>query len=84
MISWYAFLALDLNEQAEALWKGAYLGKRIEGRVTVQLYSVSNFYAELYYDSFENSIINIKPFKNKDLLEPYLQHFDLVDQLNGR
>jgi len=84
MITLYQFLALDLNEQAEVLWKGAYLGNRMEGKVTVQLYSVSNFYAELYYDRVENSIIKIRPFNNKDLLEPYLQHFDLVDKLNGR
>jgi|GEM_PF-803502 hypothetical protein len=82
MISLYEFISLSLNEQADVLWKGSYLGDRIEDAITVQLFSISNFYAELYYDHCRNEIVRIRPFKSRELLDPYLQHFDIVHKLN--
>lgn len=51
---------------------------RMEGSVTVQLYSVSNFYAELYYENAMNENIRTSPFNSKDLLGAYLEYFDFV------
>ena len=83
MIGLYQFKVLTLNEQAKLLWNGAYLGKRVENELIVQLYSVSDFFAELYYHPFKNEIVRIRPFNSPDLLQPYLTGFDLVEKLNA-
>jgi len=42
------FNALAVNERAEAVWRGTFLGDRCEGECCVQLYSLPDFYVEVF------------------------------------
>jgi len=44
----YDFNALDENGKAEAIWTGDFLGGREENGLKVQLYSLTNFYVEVF------------------------------------
>lgn len=48
------FNSLDEMEQHEAVWKGSCLGYREEGEFRIVIYKLSDFYAELYYDTEHN------------------------------
>jgi hypothetical protein len=77
MLSLYAFVAMSETEQANIVWEGTYLGNRLEGQHMVQLYSVSTFFVEVFYDISNNRISRLRPFKSTRLLEPYLGVIDL-------
>jgi hypothetical protein len=71
MITLYDFIAMDDNGRADAAWSGTYLGERQEGELIVQLYSLPDFYAEVFYDSARNQVARIRGFKKLQLLAPY-------------
>lgn len=77
MITLYNFIAMNETEQANAVWNGTYLGDRFECDYVIQLYTVSTFYVEVFYDPKENKIIRFRPFKTNKLLDPYLNRIDL-------
>lgn len=59
-------------EQAEAVWKGTFLGdRRIDG-LWVQCYSLESFYVEVYYDEQANQILKLESFTQVNQLAPYL------------
>jgi hypothetical protein len=68
----YEFNALDLTEKAEAVWRGTFLADREADGLTIQLYSLTGFYVELFYDPLANKITDFHAFTNKQLLAPYL------------
>lgn len=70
----YEFNALNDDEKANAAWAGSFLADRAEQELTVQLYAVSSFYVEVFYDSQENRIVGFRSFNTKNLLVPYLAH----------
>ena len=77
-IDLYQFNALTDPEKAqEVLEHGANLKTRTEGGLIVNLYSISNFYVEVWYDGASNRIDRIRSFKNIDHLEPYIDVIDL-------
>jgi hypothetical protein len=67
------FNALTETEKAEVVWQGSFLADREENGLTVQLYAVSGFYVELFYDSLANKISSFRSFTSKNLLVPYLK-----------
>jgi len=56
MLTLYDFNALTDHEKAEAVWKGNFLADREEDGFTVQLYSLDNFWVEVFYDKKSNQI----------------------------
>jgi hypothetical protein len=68
----YEFNALDMAEKAEAVWRGTFLADREADGLTVQLYSLTGCYVELFYDQAANQITGFEAFTNKQLLAPYL------------
>jgi hypothetical protein len=79
MLTLYDFNGLNDDEKANAVWEGTFLADRREEDLTVQLYSVGNFYVEVFYDAGLNKIVRFRSFTTKSLLVPYLAHikFDL-------
>lgn len=74
----YTFYRKSLDQQFEIVEKmGTRIAVRTETKQWVKLYYISNFFAELYYSRTSNKLILIRPFKNTDLLKPYLDRIDL-------
>ena len=73
MVTLFDFNAMDDNERAEVAWSGTYLGDRQEGGHIIQLYSLPDFYVEVFYDTDRNDISRIRGFKKLHLLTPYIQ-----------
>jgi hypothetical protein len=68
------FNALNEPEQAEAIWQGTFLADREENGFFVRLYSLNNFYAELFYNADTNKILRLRAFNALNELAPYLAH----------
>lgn len=74
MLTLYDFNALTETDKANAVWGGSYLADRFENELTIQLYAVSSFYVEVFYDPQANQIVGFRAFNTKNLLVPYLAH----------
>jgi hypothetical protein len=74
MLTLYDFNGFTEDEKANAVWQGSFLADREENGLTVQLYAVSSFYVEVYYDPIANKILKFRSFTSKNLLVPYLAH----------
>ncbi|WP_158829119.1 hypothetical protein [Mucilaginibacter lacusdianchii] len=69
----YEFNALNENERAEVLWEQTPLSQRFEQpSCVILLYSLQDFYAEVFYDQEENRITRVRGFRALHLLAPYL------------
>lgn len=77
----YQFRALDINEQASAVWGGTFLDSRVEAIYDVHLYNVGDFYVEVYYSNKLNEIVKIRPFRYTSLIQPYLDRIN-INQLH--
>jgi hypothetical protein len=73
------FLQLDHVEQENAVWDGVFLIEIETEDGSIALFSVGNFFVELLYNQEEKTILAIKPFKNLELIEPYLNKIQLSD-----
>ena len=62
MITFYDFHGMNIQEKADAIWQGQYIGSCIEGESTVQLYNLCRFYAEVFYNAKSNEIKKIRAF----------------------
>lgn len=69
----YEFLALDDQNQYQAVWE---LRKHIDDIITdkihYQLYSINDFFIEIHYDTGSNKIVGKLPFKQGEPLDKYL------------
>ncbi|MDP9077759.1 MAG: hypothetical protein M3O71_10080 [Bacteroidota bacterium] len=74
MLTIEEYHALNETEKAAAILQGTYLADREENGLIVQLYSIGNFYGELFYDPFANKILRWQAFEGTKLLSPYLAH----------
>jgi hypothetical protein len=74
MLTMEEFDALDEAEKAAVILNGDFLADREENGLMVQLYSVGNFYGELYYDPLANKILRWRAFEGIQPLGPYLAH----------
>ena len=80
MLTMEDYDALGDKEKAATILNGEFLADREENGLMVQLYSVGNFYGELYYDPLANRILRWRAFKNIQQLGPYLAHIRLNDR----
>ncbi|NCD68312.1 hypothetical protein [Mucilaginibacter agri] len=65
------FTALSKLDQAEYTWTGKLIGQRNEGFAKIMLYTLPQFYVEVFYDTDQNGITAIEPFSNLARLTPY-------------
>jgi hypothetical protein len=74
----YEFLKLSEEEQYNATWdKGVLVDQFIEDNIAINLYSINEFFVEVYYDQIQNKILYKKTFKQGELLEKYLKKINL-------
>jgi hypothetical protein len=73
----YEFIGMDESDQAEAIWSGVFIGERETNNFRILLYSIDEFYVEVFYDDISNEIKRFRPFTTLLLLEPYLDKIDL-------
>ena len=79
-IDLYQFNALTDPEKAQAVLEhGANLKTRKEDGFIINLYSLYNFYVEVWYDEGGNKIDRIRSFNSIDLLGPYIDDIDLEE-----
>ncbi|MBC7915101.1 MAG: hypothetical protein H7Y07_13370 [Pyrinomonadaceae bacterium] len=71
------FVKLSTDEQAEAASKGVYLGERDIKPYVIFLFTIDNFFAEVFFDEVRNRITRVKPFKSIHALDPYLEAVDI-------
>jgi hypothetical protein len=72
MITILDFNLLDEQGKADTLWEGTFLGDRFDGQQHVQLYNLSSFFVEVFYDAERNSITGFYAFSSTKKLDPYL------------
>jgi hypothetical protein len=69
------FTKLPAQQQLDTLYrKGDILANRYEGDHIFLLYNLRNFYVELRYDAYTNSLYQVSAFQDTEKLEPYLPY----------
>ena len=76
--SLYEFNILPDGEKADNVWEhGKFITNRVvEGHV-INLYSLNDFYVEIWYHQSSNKIIKIRSFKSTNPLDPYLEEITM-------
>ena len=72
MISLFHFIGLDLNQKAEYVWQGTHIATRTDSEHRILLYTLGEYYAEVFYNAETNEITNIKGFRATSHLVPYM------------
>ncbi len=79
-IGLYEFNVLtDIEKANMVLDNGTFMLKRHDEEHVINLYTLADFYVELYYDQKSNRIIKIRSFKSTEPLEPYLGDVNIED-----
>ena len=69
----YDFLALDDNNQYQAVWEqGKHVDDIIVDNIHYQLYSINDFFVEIHYTPADNKIVGKLSFKQGEPLDKYL------------
>ena len=77
-IGLYEFNVLTEDQKAQMVWDfGTFITNKADGKKAVTLYSLSNFYVEIWYNQTENQINNIRSFSSIKQLSPYLDDMDV-------
>ncbi|MEN0052320.1 MAG: hypothetical protein AAGC65_01560 [Mucilaginibacter sp.] len=66
------FNLLDINDQADYIWNYQPLDERRDETHSILLYSLPDFYAEVWYHWGDNRIVTIKAFRTIQALAPYI------------
>ncbi|MDQ3394671.1 MAG: hypothetical protein M3512_11250 [Bacteroidota bacterium] len=80
MLSLQIYKSLPIEDKTQYLWyRGKLIGSRYHGRHKIELYSIFNFYAEIWYTELDRGIrdsmiIKIIPFNGISNLDPYLEN----------
>jgi hypothetical protein len=70
----YEFLRLSTVEQYDAVWSlGVHVDTHINDNIAINLYSINDFYCEVYYDMRTNKILYKESFKQGVRLDKYLE-----------
>ena len=72
------FALLNETDQGIAVWEGVFITERVYKGMTVQLYAVSDFYVELWYNARQNRTVRIRPFSTRRLPESYWKKISLT------
>ena len=74
----YDFNRLDEPEQLKVIKAfGIEICKRSTKTYEKTVYNIDSFYAEKWFHIEQQVIKRIRPFRNPDLLEPYLREIDI-------
>jgi hypothetical protein len=74
----YDFSILSEEEQYNVIWSlGVHVDTYIKDNLAINLYSINDFYCEVYYDMNTNKILYKKQFKQGELLDKYLNKIKL-------
>ncbi|MDN3583848.1 hypothetical protein, partial [Mucilaginibacter flavus] len=71
------FEQLNEHEKGEAMLSATYLNSRIAPGYKVNLYSLDDFFVEVFYSDLFNEIFQLKAFKSSDLPQVYLREIKL-------
>lgn len=72
------FSPLPEKEKTTLLYEqGVYVGKRKLGSLTILLYQLDGFYAEVYYRQYRRVIDRIRCFADTARLDPYLAEINV-------
>lgn len=78
MITQKKFNQLSMEEKARYISEfGTYLMSKEYPELTTSLYSIHNFFAEIWIDHM--AMVHIKSFSTDSCLKKYLNHIDLSD-----
>jgi hypothetical protein len=74
----YTFLGLSDSEQYDAVWsEGVHVDTHIKDNIAINLYSINDFYCEVYYDMKTNKILYKQSFKQGERLHKYLDKIEI-------
>jgi hypothetical protein len=74
----YEFLRLSEVEQYNTVWSlGVHVDTYIKDNIAVNLYSINDFYCEVYYDMKTNKILYKQVFKQGARLDKYLDRIKI-------
>lgn len=77
-IGLYEFNIMNDDSKAALPWdKGTFIMTSIENPYSINLYSLYDFFAEIWYNDDANLIDKIRTFKSTNALEPYLSKIKL-------
>jgi hypothetical protein len=69
----YDFIRLSEVEQYNAVWSlGVHVDTHIKDNLAINLYTIDDFYCEVYYDIKTNKILYKQTFKQGERLDKYL------------
>jgi hypothetical protein len=69
----YEFLRLSDVDQYDTVWSfGVHVDTHIVYNLAINLYSINDFYCEVYYDMKTNKILYKQTFKQGERLDKYL------------
>ena len=74
------FVALDGMEQLEVSWSGEFVGELNDGEFRMLCHQVNDFYIE--FKILGGHYLDVRIFKNPDMLAPYLDQIDISDLVN--
>lgn len=77
------FLLHD-HEQRDAFVraKGLFIAVRKSVAYRICLFSIDNFYAEVWYRQADHEVEMVRAFTNTELLEPYLESIDFSELIS--
>lgn len=74
----YEFNILNKDDKARILWNsGVFLMNRFENGYSINLYSLFDFYVEVWYLSQTNEIERLHTFKSLEKLQPFIERINL-------
>lgn len=77
MFHYENYKLVDESLQAQLLWiDGVFLMARETEKLKAELFSLYNFYVEVFFDEGDDPLF-IHPFENIERLQPYLKMIDI-------
>jgi len=70
----YDFVQLSRVEKANIVFEARFLSCKEDDNETVVLYKVHDFFCEVLYDNMKNSIVKMKPFRSKELVDQFFAY----------
>ncbi|MGZ3854304.1 MAG: hypothetical protein ACXVBK_16655 [Flavisolibacter sp.] len=70
----YDFVQLTQLEKATIVFEAQFLSCKEDDNATIVLYKVHDFFCEVVYDNIKNSIVEMKPFRSKELVDQFFAY----------
>ncbi|MDN5201763.1 hypothetical protein QQ008_10330 [Fulvivirgaceae bacterium BMA10] len=75
----------QLSEKGKSFFiknNGTYIATRRESGCWINLYELSGFFAEVWFQLIDNKIVFISTFESLTNVDPYLEKIDIQDVFN--